>query len=524
MKRATNGRTNLTSRLRATLAAHAEADRTGVDVAEILGRGVPRRRLLSAALAAPMLVPTVAVGGRDPSVLIVGAGLAGVRAAHWLYKVKGVRSTIYEGSTRAGGRCYSLRGFFDDGIVVEHGGALINTDHTLVRNLANSLHLSLYESNGGNQEPGGDRYWIDGVDYPYDSANDDWGQVWRAMRDALRDAPYCQTYAYHTTAGQQLDHMTVDEWLEANVPGGLGSRFAKLMRSNAIAEYGLDPDEQSALNLIYLLGWNVQNSLDPLNGADERFSIAGGNDQLISSMLAELPAGTVTYDRRLVAVRTNSNASVTCTFQSGNSYMDVTADKVVLALPFTTLRECDLSSAGFSARKLTAINHLSLGANSKLHVQFGNRPWVEHGYGGATYTSMDGFQCAWDDTAGRPGSKGVMCFFPGGDQVLRTWTGAAFGPAPAQQVNAYLNQLEPIFPGARAAYSGKAYRDAWALNPWSHGAYTCQRPGQYTSFFGVEGEPEGNVHFAGEHTSVEFFGYLNGAVESGERVGREIAG
>ena len=49
------------------------------------------------------------------------------------------------------------------------------------------------------------------------------------------------------------------------------------------------------------------------------------------------------------------------------------------------------------------------------------------------------------------------------------------------------------------------------------------RPGQYTTLFGAGSTPEGNVHFAGEHTSVEYFGFLNGAVVSGERAAKAVA-
>jgi monoamine oxidase len=519
--------------LRATLAAHAESARTGIPVDEVIeahAAGLSRRRLLggaavigAATVASAVSLPRPAAAATAPSVVIVGAGLAGVRAAHWLYKVKGIRASVYEGSSRIGGRCYSLRGFFDDGVTVEHGGAFINTDHNAIRNLTNSLNLSLYEVDGGNQPPGGDKYWIDGADYPYDAANADWGEVYKAMKAALQSAPYPQTYDNFTAAGQALDNQTVDEWLDANVPGGLSSRFAKLMQSNAVAEYGLDPDRQSALNLIYLLGWNSQNSLSPLNGSDERFSIVGGNDQLITAMLAEMPAGTVTLDHKLVALRSNANGSVTCTFQSGSSYTDVTSDKVILALPFTMLRECDLTSAGFSALKMRSINEFDLGTNSKIHVQFTTRPWVSQGYGGVAYTNVTGFQCAWDDTVNQATTTGVICDFPGGSQTA-AWAGQPFGTAPAEQVSSFLDQLEPIFPGVTAAYNGKAYRDCWPLNPWSKGAYSCQRPGQYTGFFGIEAVPEGNVHFAGEHTSTYYYGFLNGAVESGERAGKEVAG
>ena len=79
------------------------------------------------------------------------------------------------------------------------------------------------------------------------------------------------------------------------------------------------------------------------------------------------------------------------------------------------------------------------------------------------------------------------------------------------------------FPGVTAAYNGRAWRDAWHLNPWSKGAYTCPRPGQYTDLFGIPELPEGPFHFAGEHTSSEYYGFLNGAVVAGERAAKEIA-
>ena len=285
------GRTPLTSRLRAILAAHAESERTGIPVDEVIemrAAALTRRQMLGGAAAVGAAAVVSAAGfarpaaaATAPSVTIVGAGLAGIRAAHWLYKVKGIRAKVYEGNTRVGGRCYTLRGFFDDGVTVEHGGSFINTEHNATRNLVNNLGLSLYQINGGNQPPGGDKYWIDGANYPYDDANADWGAVYQTFKSAQQSAPYPQMYNYYTAAGLALDNQTVNQWLDANIPGGLSSRFAKLMQSNT-AEYGMDPDRQSALNLIYLLGWNSQNSLNPINGGDEKYSVVGGNDQLRS--------------------------------------------------------------------------------------------------------------------------------------------------------------------------------------------------------------------------------------------------
>ena len=145
------GVTPMTAALRRTLAAHGVAERTGIPVEEVLAGdtasaavGPSRRDVLKAAGA---VVAGATLGGTlparranaamNPSVLVVGAGLAGLRAAHYLWRVKGIAAAVYEGNSRAGGRCYSLRDYFP-GLVVEHGGQLVNTDHNAFRNLTSS--------------------------------------------------------------------------------------------------------------------------------------------------------------------------------------------------------------------------------------------------------------------------------------------------------------------------------------------------------------------------------------------------
>jgi monoamine oxidase len=108
------------------------------------------------------------------------------------------------------------------------------------------------------------------------------------------------------------------------------------------------------------------------------------------------------------------------------------------------------------------------------------------------------------------------------DDAARTLTGAAHGPAPATDVTWFLKQIERVFPGTNAAYSGKAYEDHWSVDAWHKGAYSYWKVGQYTSFSGYEQVQERNIHFAGEHTAPEDQDFLNGGVVSGERVASEI--
>ena len=101
--------------------------------------------------------------------------------------------------------------------------------------------------------------------------------------------------------------------------------------------------------------------------------------------------------------------------------------------------------------------------------------------------------------------------------------GDAHGPAPGADVDWFLSQVEPIFPGTTAAYTGRAWEDHWSVDPWHRGAYSYWRVGQMTPpFGGYEGVREGGIHFAGEHTEWDQQGFLNGGVISGERVAREI--
>jgi monoamine oxidase len=195
----------------------------------------------------------------------------------------------------------------------------------------------------------------------------------------------------------------------------------------------------------------------------------------------------------------------------------VVADRVVLALPFAVLRaSVDYAQAGFKPLKQTAIAEQGMGTNSKLHVQFRTRHWESLGSNGDTVADT-GYQNTWDVTRAQPGRSGILVDYTGGR------IGASFGSGtPTSRAKQFLGQIEPVLPGIAAQWNGRATVDFWAANPFTHGSYSYWKVGQYTQFAGVEREVEGNCHFCGEHTSIDFQGYLNGAVETGERAAGEV--
>jgi monoamine oxidase len=527
---------------RRMFALHGEAERSGAPVDELVGRhaelrllergqGMTRRELIAAGASvaggavlahSPAASLARAMPKRtSPRIAIVGAGLAGLRCAHMLWTAnpgEPIVSTVYEANRdRAGGRCWTLRDFFQDGLETEHGGSFLNSNQAGVRGLVALLGLKEEPVNGGDLPQGDEVFFIDHAYYRLAEAQADWAGVgFPTFKTAAREA--------RTEAGEaHLDAMSVPEWLDSTEIGA-SSRFGKLMQANTVTENGGDPADQSALDLIELLSHNPRASLIPLPGDDERYHIVGGNDQLISRMIGQLPSEIVEHGQTLIAVRSNADRTITLTFEGSRVVHDVTADFVVFALPFSTLRDVDLSKSGLSPTKLTVIRTMGMGSNAKVHIELTHKTWPALGFSGATYGEWDRLACAWDDSVqrGPDASPALFLAFPGG-RVGRTGiTGQAHGPAPVSDVDWALAEIEHVFPGTTAAYASRAYEDHWALDPWVKGAYSYYRVGQASSYGPLAGATDGRMLFAGEHTSIANIGFLDGAVETGERAARRL--
>ncbi|MGI8572651.1 MAG: flavin monoamine oxidase family protein [Solirubrobacteraceae bacterium] len=534
--------------MRRMFAAQAESERRGMVLEELLGaatrqheagvraeaggsHGRTRRELLAggAGLAAgvalsvsPASSVARATASRGaPRIAVVGAGLAGVRCAHMLWTARPhhpVRATVYEANrSRTGGRCWTLRDFFAAGLITEHGGEFIDSTHGPIRRLVAQLGLKLEVANGGDLPIGQDIYFIDGAYYTPAEASADWKLVgYHAFRHASNQLQ-------RAAGAARLDAMSVPEWLESTSIG-TGSRLGKLLLANTVTENGGNPGDQSALDLIQITAGSPRSTLELLPGDDERYHVVGGNDQIVERMITKLPRGTARLGHELIAVRENIDRSITLVFDTPGRTVEVLADYVVLALPFSTLRDVDLSASGLSVAKRRVIRGLGMGTNAKIHVELSHKTWPALGFAGAAYSEWDSFCCAWDDSVplGPAASPALLLGFPGGRVGAHRLTGAAHGPAPARDLEWFLDQIEPVYPGTSSAATGRAYEDRWARDRWVHGAYSYFRVGQANTFGEIGAAPEGRFHFAGEHTSIDYQGFLNGAVETGERAARAL--
>ena len=502
------------------------AQRVEAAYAEVVARRTTRRDLLKRTTAAGIAVAgagtmgrlaRAAYGATQPRIVVVGAGLAGLTCAYRL-KQAGLNAELYEASTRIGGRCWSIHDF--DPLVGEHGGELIDQGHTAMRQLVQELGLDLDNLLQGEPNGTEDLFWVDGGKYESAQLLEDLDGIYQKLHKDLSAASYPTLWNSFTQRGWELDHMSIIQWLDETVPNG-GSK-AKLGHVLDIAyniEYGAECSEQSALNLIYLLGYQGQGQFRVFGKSNEKYHVRGGNDQVAQQLGAAL-SGQITLGAALTSIRLNPGSSFTLTFLRDSGTLSVTADHVVLAIPFSLLRTVNYAKAGFEPLKVTAIKELPMGTNSKLHVEFKDRFWYGAGNNGNTYADT-GFQNTWEVSRAQGGGrgKGLLVDYTGGA------IGASFGTGtPSSRAQQFMTQLQPLFPGTSVSshWTGRATVDYWTAYPWTKGSYSYWKVGQYTKFSGMEKVRQGNCHFAGEHTSQDSQGYLNGAVETGERAAFEI--
>jgi len=275
-----------------------------------------------ARLAAP------ARAASSASVVVVGAGLAGLTCAYRLRQA-GYTAQVHEAATRLGGRCWSGRGFFADGQIYEHGGELIDQGHTELRNLAHELGLdldNLHQAEASQAEVLG---FFDGAAYTVAAMSDDLKKVWQKLHSDLSGADYPTLFDSYTQRGFELDHMSIVDWIEESVPGGMQSRLGQLLDVAYNIEYGAESSVQSSLNLVYLLGYLGPGQFRLFGKSNEKYHVRGGNDQ-VPTRLAGALAGQITTGSELVAVKRTPAGAYTLTFRQGSRTKTVSADKVVV--------------------------------------------------------------------------------------------------------------------------------------------------------------------------------------------------
>lgn len=432
------------------------------------------------------------------SVLVAGAGLAGLVAARDLASM-GASVTVVEARDRVGGRVWTQRDGFIDAQHAEAGGDMIDEDQSAIRTLADELGLEQVRilSSGFTHARQDARGRIRLV---RPSAATGW------MRMAMALAPLAQQYRW---ADRRWDSPVSAEMARRSVQRWLDDSGADAdLRATAVGMRGFflaDPDELSLLPLV------DQFAIDDGPTQGKLFRIAGGNDRMTALLAAPL-GERLKLSTELLAV-SQRGGTIRASLRSGRSRAQLQADYLVMALPASLVRRVPITPA-LPVQQHQAIASLAYGRGTKTLLQFDHRFWRRTGTPRA-FGSPFPFGAGWEGNEEQRGKPGILSLLAGGSASDETATIVEReGIAGVVRTLDWLGSSKAELVGWR--------QTRWEADPWSRGGYAVFDPSFAPSLRGWLAQPCGRIVFAGEHTSLRWQGYMNGAVESGHRAAAEV--
>jgi monoamine oxidase len=333
----------------------------------------------------------------------------------------------------------------------------------------------------------------------------------------------------------ELDEMSVQDWIDQNIEGGENSLLGRALQLLVVINLGLPTNRLSALSLHHMFiglpepgqaqgfAFGNESATEEAEFGDvvrggvmDTFHVAGGNDQLAFGLAARLPSGCLQLGTAVTAIRRRADGRYV--IRANGAVSELLADRVVLATPLPPLRQVDLDEAELSDRRHQAIAQVPMASHRKLLLQLTRQPHIDSAWPGLLLTDAPP-TAVWDSSIGQSGTAGLLTFFSP-DPWLAGVGGHAVAPAAVTASAAAL--VADLAPGLDAAVADHSWLDDWPADPWAGGSYAAFAPGQYTRFADLLPTPENGIHFAGEHTSLASFGYLDGAIGSGLRAAAEV--